>query len=144
LIFTNPRLIFPNEIRDGLELVAREGKIIAIREQTRLRSPRRPTARQAQAPREEIVDLARNYLAPGFIDLHVHGALGRDTMESSAEALRAICHFHASGGTTSLLLTTATAPIENIVGVLNTVRDCVDRRARQSRPTIGQIAGVHV
>jgi len=47
MIFTNARLIFPNEIRDGLELVARKGKIIAIREQT-------------QAPEEEIVDLAGN------------------------------------------------------------------------------------
>src|SRR5213593_3232644 len=136
MIFTNPRLIFPNEIRDGLELVAREGKIIAIREQTRLRSPRRPTARQAQAPREEIVDLARNYLAPGFIDLHVHGALGRDTMESSAESFRAICDFHANGGTTSLLLTTATAPLDEIVKVLQAIQDC--------RSAIRSIVGVHV
>ena len=118
MIFTNARLIFPNEIRDGLELVARKGKIIAIREQT-------------QAPGEEIVDLAGNYLAPGFIDLHVHGALGRDTMESSAESFRAICDFHANGGITSLLLTTASAPLEKIVDVLNAVRDFTQRRARR-------------
>jgi len=130
MIFTNARLIFPNEIRDGLELVARKGKIIAIREQT-------------QAPGEEIVDLAGNYLAPGFIDLHVHGALGRDTMESSAESFRAICDFHANGGITSLLLTTASAPLEKIVDVLNAVRDFTQRRARRSRPT-SAIAGVHV
>src|SRR5206468_9629857 len=131
MICTNALLIFPDGVRDGLELIAEEGKITAIREQT-------------QSGGEGVINLQGNYLAPGFVDLHVHGALGRDTMEASAEALRAICHFHASGGTTSLLLTTATAPIEKIVGVLNTVRDCVDRRARQSRPTIGQIAGVHV
>src|SRR6266496_3839706 len=123
MIFTNARLIFPTEIREGLELVAHEGKIMAIREQT-------------QARGDEVIDLAGNYLAPGFIDLHVHGALGRDTMEASAEAFRAICDYHASGGTTSLLLTTATAPIDAIVDVLKAVRDC--------RSTIPQIAGVHI
>jgi N-acetylglucosamine-6-phosphate deacetylase len=73
----------------------------------------------------------------------VHGALGRDSMEASAEAFRAICDFHANGGTTSLLLTTATAPLEQIVDVLKAVRDFTQRRARRSRPT-GAIAGVHV
>lgn len=136
MIFTNACLIFPTEIRDGLELVADEGKIMAIREQTRARG-------------DEVVDLAGNYLAPGFIDLHVHGALGHDSMEASAQAFRAICDFHAKGGTTSLLLTTATAPLETLGGVLRAVRDCMGRRALAAtsrlwlRPTAA-IAGVHV
>jgi N-acetylglucosamine-6-phosphate deacetylase len=123
MIFKNARLIFPDGIRDRLEVIVYEGKVVAIREQT-------------QARGEEIVDLAGNYLAPGFVDLHVHGALGRDTMEASAEAFRAICDFHASGGTTSLLLTTATAPIAKLVDVLKAVRNF--------RPSISAIAGVHV
>ena len=84
----------------------------------------------------EVLDLHGNYLAPGFIDLHVHGALRHDTMEASAEAFQAVCDYHASGGTTSLLLTTATAPIDSIADVLNAVRDC--------RCSIKQLAGVHV
>jgi len=105
MIFTNARLIFPDGIRDGLEIVVEEGKIAAICE-------------RSLAHREhDVIDLNGNYLAPGFIDLHVHGALGRDTMEASAEAFRSICNFHASGGTTSLLLTTATAPLNEIVKV---------------------------
>jgi N-acetylglucosamine-6-phosphate deacetylase len=123
MIFKNARLIFPDGIRDRLEVVVYEGKVAAIREQT-------------QARGEEIVDLAGNYLAPGFVDLHVHGALGRDTMEGSAEAFRAICDYHASGGTTSLLLTTAAAPIATLVELL--------KAARNFRPSISAIAGVHV
>ena len=102
MTFTNGRLIFPDGIRDGLELVAAEGKITGIREQTHPRP-------------KEVIDLHGNYLAPGFVDLHVHGALGRDTMDASAEAFRSVCDFHASGCTTSLLLTTATAPIDTLV-----------------------------
>ena len=161
MIFTNARLIFPDGIRDGFELVSEEGKITAIREQTRAAgkdvddSPRGSSPSRAGRPRRSaaagsVVDLGGNYLAPGFVDLHVHGAVGRDTMEASGEAFRAICGFHASGGTTSLLLTTATAPLNAILDVLNAVRACSPPHALatatglRSRPTIRQICGVHV
>src|SRR5438874_528468 len=131
MILTNARLIFRDGIREGLELVVEKGRISAIRERSRARA-------------NEVLDLHGNYLAAGFIDLHVHGALGRDSMEASAEAFQAICDYHASGGTTSLLLTTATAPLDRITDVLNVVRDCIPRPARRSSHTISQIAGVHV
>src|SRR5579864_3947243 len=110
MIFKNGRLIFPNGIRDGLDLLVEDGLITAIRAET-------------PAMGEQIIDLQGNYLAPGFVDLHVHGAMGRDTMEASANAFRAICDYHATGGTTSLLLTTATAPIKAIVDVAKAVRN---------------------
>ena len=123
MIFTNARLIFPDGIRDGLEVIVEEGKIAGIRERT-------------QAREDQFIDLNQQYLAPGFIDLHVHGALGCDTMQASAEAFRTICNFHATGGTTSLLLTTATAPVDKIVSVLRAVRDLGS--------AIPAIAGVHL
>jgi len=140
MIFTNGRLIFGDGIRDGLEVVVEEGKIAAICE------------RFLAHGEHEIVDLSGNYLAAGFIDLHVHGALGRDTMEGSAEAFRSICDFHASGGTTSLLLTTATAPLNEIVKVLQAVRDSMEQRSVVGTPRCGvrtaqravpTIVGVH-
>ena len=123
MIFKNGRLIFPNGVRDGLDLLVEDGLIVAIRP-------------QAPAMGEQIVDLQGNYLAPGFIDLHVHGAIGRDTMQASAKAFREICQYHASGGTTSLLLTSATAPIKAIIKVVDEVRT--------QKSSIKQIAGVHV
>jgi N-acetylglucosamine-6-phosphate deacetylase len=131
MIFTNARLIFPDGIRDGLEVIVEEGKIAAIRERTRACSE------------GEIIDVDGNYLAPGFIDLHVHGAIGRDTMEASVQGFREICNFHASGGTTSLLLTTATAPLDRILDVLSAAGDLIRRSAKRSRLT-GTIAGVHL
>lgn len=120
MIFSNARLVLADGIRDGVEVVVAEGKIAEIRERTEM----------------PATDLGGNYLAPGFIDLHIHGALGRDTMEASPEAFQAICEYHASGGTTSLLLTTVTAPIAEIVKVLRAVRALAGG--------IRQIAGVHV
>jgi N-acetylglucosamine-6-phosphate deacetylase len=120
MIFSNARFILPDGIRDDLEAVVADGKIAELRERS-----------DAQA-----IDLRGNYLAPGFIDLHIHGAVGRDTMEASPEAFQTICHYHATGGTTSLLLTTVTAPIPKIVDVLRAVRD-------SDRP-LKQIVGVHI
>src|SRR3954471_8483935 len=123
MIFKNARLIFPNGVRDGLDLVVENGIITGIRP-------------QAPAMGEDVVDLENSYLAPGFVDLHVHGAMGHDAMEASPKAFRAICDYHASGGTTALLLTTATAPMKAIVDVAKV--------ARASQSSIKQIAGVHV
>ena len=67
-----------------------------------------------RTPGEEVIDLAGNFLAPGFIDLHVHGAVGRDTMEGTADAFVRFAIITPRGGTTSLLLTTVTAPLEGI------------------------------
>src|SRR5262252_9450740 len=45
---------------------------------------------------------------PGFIDVHIHGAGGRDVMEGTSEALEGIARKVAEYGTTSLLATTVT------------------------------------
>ncbi|MBA3607856.1 MAG: N-acetylglucosamine-6-phosphate deacetylase [Chthoniobacterales bacterium] len=123
MIFTKGRLIFPDRIADGLSLRTEDGRIVAI-------------GTFAPGEGEEVVDLAGDFLAPGFIDLHVHGGAGRDAMEGTAEAFRAICDYHASGGTTSLLLTTVTAPIEEIVRVVGAIESETAR--------IPQLCGVHV
>src|SRR5436309_14048272 len=109
MVLTNASLIFPEGIRAGLDVIVDGGRIADIRDQVLARG-------------ENVVDVAGNYLAPGFIDLHVHGARGRDTMEGSDEAFRAICDYHASGRSPSLLLTTATAPIRVIVEIRAAVR----------------------
>jgi len=64
-----------------------------------------------------------NWLAPGFIDLHVHGGGGFDTMDGTPEALSGLSEWHASHGTTSLLSTTMAAPnaeLGRVFGALKT------------------------
>ncbi len=123
MIFTNARVLLPDGVRDDLQVVVTNGKITDI-------------ATSGGTAPSETKDLRGNYLAPGFVDVHVHGALGRDTMEASADAFRTICDYHASGGSTSLLLTTATAPVNQISNVF--------REIRATRRDIAQLRGVHV
>ncbi|UXH78904.1 N-acetylglucosamine-6-phosphate deacetylase [Roseateles amylovorans] len=76
---------------------------------------------------------------PGFIDLHVHGGAGRDTMEGEGAA-DAIARLHVRHGTTALLATTMTAPLEEIRGALRDLADpCRQRPAGAAR-----VLGVHL
>jgi N-acetylglucosamine-6-phosphate deacetylase len=76
---------------------------------------------------------------PGFIDLHVHGGKGADFMDATEEAFALIGDYHAAGGTTAFLPTTATESPEAIFA-------CIDMAARCRDQRIGgaEIIGVHV
>ena len=58
------------------------------------------------------VDLGGNIVAPGYLDLHIHGSAGYDVMDDSPEALPAIERLLPRHGVTSYLPTTVTAPID--------------------------------
>ena len=60
-------------------------------------------------------------LLPGFIDLHVHGAMGHDTMDASPDGLREMSRFYACHGVTAFLATTWTASRQEILAALQTV-----------------------
>ena len=128
MILQNARLILADRIQQRGHLRVDQGKIAEI-------------SADPLTPRsdEEVVDLRGQMVAPGFIDLHIHGALRRDTMEADHAAFRAICNYHARGGTTALALTTITASAPQIQAVL-------DAAARfQEEPAAGaQLLGVHI
>src|SRR5690349_12413930 len=66
----------------------------------------------------ETVHFEQKTLVPGFIDVHIHGARGRDIMEGTRDAIEVISRHLAVHGTTSYLATTVTAsPIETIEAV---------------------------
>ncbi len=78
-------------------------------------------------------------LLPGFIDLHVHGGGGADTMDGGDAALT-VARCHAQHGTTALLATTMTAPRAEIEAALHAVAPLC--RARPSGSA--RVLGVHL
>jgi N-acetylglucosamine-6-phosphate deacetylase len=74
--------------------------------------------------------LERGYIAPGYIDLHVHGGGGGDFMDGDPEAVAAITETHARYGTTGLLATTLTASEEAIIKAVRAAKAAPRRGAR--------------
>jgi N-acetylglucosamine-6-phosphate deacetylase len=77
-------------------------------------------------------------LLPGFIDVHVHGAKGHDTMDANADGLHEMARFFAQHGVTSFLPTTLTGSREAITAALKTVQ------ALMTESGGAQILGAHL
>lgn len=67
-------------------------------------------------------DAPRRYILPGFIDGHVHGGDGADTMDGVA-AIHRLSRFHLAHGTTTILPTTITRPWPDVMDALRAVAD---------------------
>ena len=57
---------------------------------------------------ETVIDARGMFAVPGFIDIHIHGAMGCDFNDGSPDGIDTIAQFVASHGTTCLLATTST------------------------------------
>lgn len=79
------------------------------------------------------------YLLPGFIDTHVHGGGGGDTMDG-ADGVRTLGRFHLEHGTTTLYPTTITNPWDAILHALEGVRQV----RREADPALPDLPGVHL
>jgi len=78
-------------------------------------------------------------LLPGFVDLHVHGGGGHDTM-NGGDAATQMARAHARHGTTALLATTMTAPRAEIEAALRALAPQLASR----QPGAARILGVHL
>lgn len=70
----------------------------------------------------EIIDAKGQYISPGFIDIHIHGSGGCDTMDGSIKALQVISRAIARYGVTGFLPTTMTMDKEHIYGAFEVIR----------------------
>jgi N-acetylglucosamine-6-phosphate deacetylase len=109
LLFTNATLILPDRLLDG-HLRTAAGRIAAV------------AAGPPPESAAEVIDLGGSYLAPGYVDLHVHGGAGADFMDGTPEAFRAVCQAHARHGTTSLLPTSTAARHDQVLTFLGLCR----------------------
>ncbi|MEW6181397.1 MAG: N-acetylglucosamine-6-phosphate deacetylase [Chloroflexota bacterium] len=75
----------------------------------------------------EKIDARQNYLLPGLIDLHIHGAMGYEFMDADQHAIEEIARFLASRGITAFLATTWAAPQTMLLKVLDAIGNAYGR-----------------
>jgi len=86
----------------------------------------------------EAIDLGRDWIVPGLIDLHVHGGGGAQFNTTDPDEVTAAMRFHAAHGATGMLATTVAAPPAQLAGALAAIG-----RAGQ-RPHGRLLLGVHL
>lgn len=88
---------------------------------------------------EEVIDAGGRYVAPGFLNVHIHGCKGSDTMDATQEALGAMQAFLPRTGVTAFLPTTMTCAWQEIAAALTAVRT-----AMQTPRAGAQVLGAHM
>lgn len=85
-----------------------------------------------------FLDYSDHYISPGFIDLHIHGALGRDFMDADMESFNIIGGHLARAGVSGYLATTLSSPFPAILKVIDSVK------RSPIFPLVSKPLGVHI
>lgn len=129
------KLILEDEVLTGCVLLF-DKKIKAIVTETTFFAEY-GTAGTWQGQPVEVTDAGGRYVAPGFLNLHIHGCLGRDTMDADPEGLAAMSRFQAQTGVTAFLPTTMTYEWPAVYKALDAVRTAMARQDGAGRPRTG-------
>jgi N-acetylglucosamine-6-phosphate deacetylase len=109
-VLKNARVVLPDREAD-VDVLISDGKIAAI---------------DNRVNAAEQVDLVGTTLLPGFIDVHIHGAVGVDVMEATSGGLRELSIYLASQGVTAWLPTLVPGSDENYASVAAVVSECLN------------------
>lgn len=86
-----------------------------------------------------VFDVRGAYIAPGFIDMHLHGGGGADVMDGTPEAFTTIAKVHAKGGTTSMVPSTVTSSTEDLKHAITAFEEALKVKNEGSR-----LLGLHL
>ena len=136
-IFTAARLYTPVEEIHHPLLLVEEGRIIDILSRSTNEVPANAS----------LIDFGDAILAPGFLDLHIHGGGGLDVMLAPVSELPRLGQFEASHGVTGYFPTTVAAPLDSTCAALERLADAIDA-SQKPASTGGLVAarplGIHL
>jgi N-acetylglucosamine-6-phosphate deacetylase len=125
---THAKVVLADQVIHDGTVIIRNGTIVAV----------------GSAPATDgcdgwTVDAAGDWIVPGLIDLHVHGAGGCDTMDGTPESLTAMSRTLLSQGTTAFLPTTMSSSPDSLATVLANIS-----AVQNAQPDGAEILGVHM
>ncbi|MBZ5667987.1 MAG: N-acetylglucosamine-6-phosphate deacetylase [Acidobacteriia bacterium] len=140
LAFAAGRLLTPTDVVEHPLVLVEQGRILEI---SALGERQVPTG-------VSMSDFGDRWMAPGYVDLHIHGGAGYDVMDATAEALPAIERLLAQHGVTSYFPTTVTAPMDTTLQALERLANAIEKgeRNREKENADGEVRalplGIHL
>nr|WP_263324880.1 N-acetylglucosamine-6-phosphate deacetylase [Neobacillus sp. Marseille-Q6967] len=133
LLLVHGKAVLETEITESIYILIEQGKIQEIGPLTSI---------PADTNDVETIEIAKGQtVVPGFIDVHIHGAAGADTMDGTTEALATMAGALPAEGTTSFLATTITQKHENIEKALI---NAADYQKNHNQAGKAEVIGVHL
>lgn len=128
LLLRNAALVLPDKIVPRGSILVEDGRIAAIDEGDAI-----------EVSGAESIDLSCTTILPGFIDFHIHGAVGVDVMEATPDGLHEVSRYLASQGVTGWLPTFVPASDENYASAIRAIEETM----RSSDGEGARVLGVH-
>jgi N-acetylglucosamine-6-phosphate deacetylase len=132
-VLRNARLVLPDRTAEHASLLVQNDRIARLLEST---SDPLPTS-------DSTIDLDGLTLFPGFIDVHIHGAMGVDTMDAEATDLEHVSQFLATRGVTGWLPTLVPAAPANYARSTRAITQAMKDEEHSEQPRGARILGVH-
>jgi N-acetylglucosamine-6-phosphate deacetylase len=133
IAFTAKVLYTPVEKIDRPRIFVEDGHVVSVSD-----------ADNAELPRNvKVTDFGDCVLAPGLVDIHIHGAAGHDLMQANESQQQQVEFFLAHHGVTAYYPTTVTAPLDVIQSALERLADSVES-SRDDRTGRAQPLGIHL
>lgn len=121
----NGRCIVPDEMG---RFTVKEGLVLFFDKTIQKIRPIPETSSPEWAGLEECIDARGAYVSPGFLNVHIHGCAGADTMDDDSEAIHQMQCFQAKTGVTAFLPTTMTYDFPTLKRAFAHVREAMVRK----------------
>ena len=129
VLLRNARIVLPERTSESASVLIEDGRIARIFD----------SSSDESVKADSLMDLSGLRLFPGFIDVHIHGAVGVDAMEAGADDLCRVSEFLASAGVTAWLPTLVPARQAQYESAVRAISDLMDQqdweRGRPGRTT---------
>jgi N-acetylglucosamine-6-phosphate deacetylase len=120
IVFSAHRLYTPREEILNPLLFVEDGRISAVSSRAEREIPQNAT----------LIDFNRDFpdaiLAPGFVDIHMHGGAGLDVMRASHAELPRLNKFLTTHGVTGYFPTTVAAPLDQTCAALERIAEAIE------------------
>jgi len=130
-LIKNVNIILQDSILDEAWLVAQDGKIEDFGD-----------GPYPKAPFDEVYDGGGDYLSPGFVDTHIHGANGYDFSDGNTDSILGVMRRELEGGTTSILPTLTSLPHQQYLKCFKAFNALLDKF--DSMEDIPDFEGIHM